>query len=58
MSLTLFLNEICPRCRKPIMRGVVESHPSRRDLALQNFECGDCGRVKTKILFRKQAVVA
>ena len=25
-------------------------HPSRRDLALHNFQCADCGPVKTKII--------
>jgi hypothetical protein len=49
MSLTVFFNETCPRCFKPIMRGVIEPHPSRRDLALQNFQCAECGVVKTKV---------
>jgi hypothetical protein len=50
MSLILSSGEICPKCRKPLMQGVVEAHPSRRDLALHNFQCADCGPVKTKIL--------
>lgn len=49
MSFTMFLSEMCPRCRKPITQTVIEAHPSRPDLALQNFECADCGPVKTKI---------
>jgi hypothetical protein len=43
---------------QPLRLAVVEQHPSRRDLAVHKFDCADCGRVKTKILFRKQAVVA
>jgi hypothetical protein len=50
VSLVLSSGEICPRCRKPLMQGVVEAHPSRRDLALHNFQCADCGPVKTKII--------
>jgi hypothetical protein len=53
MSLTLFINETCPKCRKPIMHGVIEAHPSRRDIALENFVCADCGPVKTKIISLK-----
>jgi hypothetical protein len=53
MSLNLFFNETCPKCRKPIMQGVVEPHPSRRDVALENFVCADCGPVKTKIISLK-----
>jgi hypothetical protein len=49
MSLVLSSGEICPRCRKPLMQGVVEAHPSRRDLALHNFQCADCGPVKTRL---------
>jgi hypothetical protein len=50
MSLNLFFNEPCPKCRKPIMQGAVEPHPTRRDIALENFVCADCGPVKTKII--------
>jgi hypothetical protein len=27
----------------------IEPHPTRRDIAIQNFECIDCGPVKTKV---------
>ena len=53
MSFTLFMKETCPRCRKPTMQGVIEAHPSRRDIALENFVCADCGPVKTKIISLK-----
>ena len=53
-----FMNDTCPRCRKPIKLAVIEQHSTRRDLAVHKFECADCGGVKTKIPFRKQAVAA
>jgi len=53
MSLTLFIHDTCPKCHKPIMQAIIEPHPTRRDLALQNFECADCGAVKTKVLSLK-----
>jgi hypothetical protein len=53
MPLNLFFNEVCPKCRKPIMQGFVEAHPNRRDVALESFVCGDCGPVKTKIISLK-----
>jgi len=49
MSLTMFYRETCPKCHKPMMQAVIEPHPTRGDLALQNFECADCGPVRTKI---------
>jgi len=49
MTFSLSFNDTCPKCHKPIMQAVIESHPSNPDLALQNFECADCGPVKTKI---------
>ncbi len=53
MSLTLFIHDTCPKCHKPTMQAIIEPHPTRRDLALQNFECADCGAVKTKVLSLK-----
>jgi hypothetical protein len=50
MSLTLHFNERCPKCGKVKMRSVIEAHPSRSDVALQNFACADCGPVKTEVL--------
>jgi hypothetical protein len=49
MSLTLFVHDTCPKCRKPVRLSVIEPHPSRRDLAIHNFQCVDCGLVKAKI---------
>jgi hypothetical protein len=50
MSLNLHFNERCPKCGKPTMRSVIEAHPSRTDVALQNFECTTCGPLKTNVL--------
>jgi C4-type Zn-finger protein len=49
MPFTVFCTETCPKCHKPITQADIEPHPTRSDLALQNFECADCGFVKTKI---------
>jgi hypothetical protein len=53
MSLTLFINEPCPRCQKPIRQTTVGLHPTNPDIALHNYECADCGPVKTKIISLK-----
>ena len=58
MPLDLFMNDTCPRCRKPIKLALVEPHRTRRDLSVHKFECANCGSVKIKILFRKRAVAA
>jgi hypothetical protein len=47
MSFDLFMDDTCPRCRKPIKLAVIEQHSTRRDLAVHKFECADCGVVKT-----------
>ena len=53
MSLTLFINEPCPRCRKSIRQTTIDLHPTNTDIALHNYECADCGPVKTKIISLK-----
>jgi hypothetical protein len=53
MSFILFVDETCPKCRKPISQTTIELHPTCRDLALHNFRCADCGPVKTKIISLK-----
>jgi hypothetical protein len=50
MSLTLFINDTCPICRKPVKLAVIEPHPTRRDLAIHNFHCLDCGPVKARLI--------
>ena len=50
MPFILYVDDNCPKCRKPTMQALVELHPTNPDLALQNFECADCGPVKTKII--------
>jgi hypothetical protein len=58
LSFDLYMDDTCPKCRKPLGLAVIEPHATRRDFAVHRFDCADCGRVKTKILFRKQAAVA
>jgi len=58
MSLDLFMNDTCARCRKPLKRARIERHPTRRDLSVHKFECAQCGGVKTKVVFRKHVAAA
>jgi hypothetical protein len=53
MSLTLFIDDTCPRRRKPVKLAVIEPHPSDRDLAIHNYHCVDCGPVRAKIISLK-----
>jgi hypothetical protein len=55
MPFDLFNDDTCPKCRKPIKQTTVERHPTRRDLAIHNFRCANCGIVKINILFRRTA---
>jgi hypothetical protein len=58
MSLDLFMNDTCPRCRKQITLTAVELHPISRELAVHKFGCANCGHVTTKILYRKPSITA
>jgi hypothetical protein len=49
MSLTIFIDDTCPRCRKPVKLTLIEPHPSDDDLAIHNY-CVDCGPVRAKII--------
>ena len=53
MAFSLCVDDTCPRCRKPVRLAVIEPHPTCRDLSLHNFECADCGFVRTKIFSQK-----
>jgi hypothetical protein len=44
------VSEICPQCKKPVSVATVEPHPTRSDMALHNYECVDCGAVRTKLI--------
>ena len=50
MSLTLFIDDTCPRCRKSVKVAEVDLHPSRPDLAVYDYHCIDCGPVRAKII--------
>jgi ssDNA-binding Zn-finger/Zn-ribbon topoisomerase 1 len=53
MSMTFVVNDVCPKCSKPIKIAVIEPHPSRPDLAVHNFECTNCGPVRAKLISLK-----
>jgi hypothetical protein len=50
MSFTLFTDEPCPKCLKPIRQTTIELHPSDPSIAFHNYACADCGPVKTKVI--------
>jgi endogenous inhibitor of DNA gyrase (YacG/DUF329 family) len=58
MSLDLFTNDTCPKCRKPVKLASVDPHPTNRELAMHEFKCANCGRATIKILYRKPNVAA
>ena len=39
---------VCPKCHKPIRVATVSMHPTRHDVAQQNYQCENCGPVLTK----------
>jgi hypothetical protein len=53
MSFTLFIDTPCPRCHKPVKVCAIELHPARRELAIQYFQCADCGDVEAKFISLK-----
>jgi hypothetical protein len=53
MTLTLYFNDDCPKCRRPIMHAMIDPHPTDRDLALQKFHCAGCGPIKVKSISLK-----
>jgi len=58
MPFTLYIDEICPKCRQPIWQTTIDLHPSRPDLAIHNLLCADCGPVKAKIVSLKPGVAS
>ena len=54
LSFDLFMDDTCPKCRKPLRLAAIEPHTTRPNLVVHSFECAHCGAVKTKILMRKQ----
>ena len=53
MSSTLFIDTPCPKCLKPVKACAIELHLTRRELAIQYFQCADCGDVKAKFISLK-----
>ena len=58
MSLDLFMNDTCPKCRKPLKLAAVDPHPIDPELAVHKFECISCGRVTSKVLYRRPNAAA
>ena len=50
MSLNLFVDDSCPKCRKTIMQSFIEPHPTSSDLALHKLYCENCGPVETRVI--------
>ena len=57
MSFDLFMNDTCPKCRRPIKLAVIETHAINSDLAVHKFKCSNCG-LTTKTLLRKESKVS
>jgi hypothetical protein len=53
MSIDLFMNDTCPKCRQLLMPAVIGPHPTRRNLSVHKPKCANCGAVQTSILIRK-----
>ena len=53
MSLTLLIRTPCPKCRKPVKVRAIELLLARRELAIQYFQCADCGDVQAKFISLK-----
>jgi hypothetical protein len=39
MSFDLFMDDTCPKCRKPLKFDAIKPHTTRSDLAVHSFEC-------------------
>ena len=44
-------NGHCPVCQSKICESSIDLHPSRDDLAIQNFECPKCERVVKSVVY-------
>jgi hypothetical protein len=58
MSLDIFMNDTCLKCRKPTKLAGIKTLPTSRKLAVHKFECKSCGHVTTKTLYHKRNVAA
>jgi hypothetical protein len=50
MPLNFLVREPCPKCGRPLMKAVIEAHPTDRTIAIHNLYCGDCGAVRTSVI--------
>ena len=44
-------NGTCPVCHGKIVESDIDLHPSRADLAIQNFWCQKCNRVVKSVTY-------
>jgi Zn ribbon nucleic-acid-binding protein len=50
MPLSFVANSDCPKCEKLIRLAVIDTHPTRADMALRSLHCAECGHVQTTLL--------
>jgi len=53
MSFRLFIDTPCPKCHKPVKVRAIELHLARHEIAIQYFQCADCGDVEAKFFALK-----
>ena len=53
MTFRLFIDIPCPKCHKPVKVRAIELHGARHELAIQYFQCADCGDVAAKFISLK-----
>ena len=44
-----FIDTPYPKCHEPVKVRAIELHLARRELAIQYFQCADCGDVEAKL---------
>jgi len=47
------MDTLCPKCHKPVKVRAIELHLARHELAIQYFQCTDCGDVEAKFISLK-----
>ena len=53
MSSGLFIDTPCLKCHEPVKVRAIELHLARHELAIQYFQCADCGDVEAKFILLK-----
>jgi C4-type Zn-finger protein len=50
MPLNFVVDDICPKCGKPIRHAVIDLHPTQSEAAIHSLKCAGCGYEKTRVL--------